>query len=179
MFIYCLPPLARAAPMETSSRFSNGNTTARFWQKVTTGLFKRRLHRVLDSKRRHILTYIDDITKITSSHYDKVIHDLPTTPWSHKHADPDVCRKIFPCGREKFFYLKNANGSERSRFFCPIRGLARSAVRHRDSSLGYPRSRSITLCHISCITALDDARSATCPPREALCRDVDVSTKST
>ena len=119
------------------------------------------------------------ITKITTSHYDKVIHDLPTTPWSHKHADPDVCRKIFPCGREKLFHLKNANGSERSRFFCPIRGLARSAVRHRDSSLGYPRSRSITLCHISCITALDDARSATCPPREALCRDVDVSTKST
>jgi len=51
---------ARGSDGDTSSRFSNGNATARFWQKVTTGLFKRRLHRVLDSKRRHILTYIDD-----------------------------------------------------------------------------------------------------------------------
>ena len=62
---YHLPPPARASstddPMTHLSRFSNGNATARFWQKVTTGLFKRRLHRVLDSKRRHILTYIDDI----------------------------------------------------------------------------------------------------------------------
>ena len=85
------------------------------------------------------------ITKITSSHYDKVIHDLPTTPWSHKHADPDVCRKIFPCGREKLFHLKNANGFDRMPSFRYTYISFRTFI-SRSSS----RSRSFTTARGAC-----------------------------
>mmetsp|Transcript_12118 Transcript_12118/g.43655 ORF Transcript_12118/g.43655 Transcript_12118/m.43655 type:complete len:119 (-) Transcript_12118:79-435(-) len=108
--------------METSSRFSNGNTTARFWQKVTTGLFKRRLHRVLTISD---VIFLDIstiyITNITSSPCDKVIHDLSTSSWPHEHADPDAWHLYFPA-EEKFFHLKNADGSEKARFFASSAG---------------------------------------------------------
>ena len=103
---YHLPPPARASstddPMTHLSRFSNGNATARFWQKVTTGLFKRRLHRVLTISD---VIFLDIstiyITNITSSPCDKVIHDLSTSSWPHEHADPDAWHLYFPA-EEKF-----------------------------------------------------------------------------